>query len=196
MEKVSIWELMTTFLTIGSITIGGGPGGLSITQSYIVDKKKWITQEEMFDFITMGQSMPGVITVNISLFVGHKLRGYKGGILASLAVILPAFLSIVGIAVFLRPVLEFPMVQKAFSGIRIGVLGIIINAAYRMGQVMNWNKSYIILSAISLLVFILTDLNPISFFIIGALLGYLHYRISVGKFNPKGKELSKPDDSN
>lgn len=191
MEKVSIWELMTTFFTIGSITIGGGPGGLSITQSYIVDKRKWITQEEMLDFITMGQSMPGVITVNISLFVGHKLRGNKGGIISSIAVILPAFLSIIGIAIFLRPVLEMPIVQKAFSGVRIGVIGIIITAAYRMAEVMKWNKGYIILGALSLVMFIFTNTNPVILFIVGVLLGLFYY-----KFKAPSEELKKQDDPN
>lgn len=179
MEEVSLWELITTFFTIGSITIGGGPGGLSITQSYIVDKKKWLTQDEMLDFITMGQSLPGVITVNISLFVGHKLRGYKGGIVASIAVILPAFLSIIGIAVFLRPVLEMPIVQSAFSGVRVGVLGIIISAAYRMAEVMKWKIIYIILGLIALITFIITDLNPVGLFGVGALVGFLQYKKEV-----------------
>ncbi len=191
MEKVSIWELITTFFTIGSITIGGGPGGISITQSYIVDKRKWITQEEMLDFITMGQSMPGVITVNISLFVGHKLRGNKGAIISSIAAILPAFLSIIGIAVFLRPVLEMPIVQKAFSGIRIGVVGIIINAAYRMAEVMKWNKGYVILGAISMIIFIFTDISPIIILSVGVLLGLFNY-----KTRPISQELNKQDDSN
>lgn len=185
-EKVSIWELITTFFTIGSITIGGGPGGLSITQSYIVDKRKWITQEEMLDFITMGQSMPGVITVNISLFVGHKLRGNKGGIVSSIAVILPAFLSIIGIAIFLRPFLEMPIVQKAFAGVRIGVVGIIINAAYRMAEVMKWNKGYIILAALSLMIFIFTDTNPVILFIVGVGLGLFNYKV-----RPISEELNK-----
>ena len=191
MKKVSIWELITTFFTIGSITIGGGPGGLSITQSYMVDKRKWVTQEEMLDFITMSQSMPGVITVSISLFVGNKLRGTKGGIISSIAVILPAFLSIIGIAVFLRPVLEMAMVQKAFSGIRIGVIGIIINAAYRMAEVMKWNKGYIILGAISLIIFILTDINPVILFVVGVLLGLFNYKVRYAK-----EELENHDDSN
>lgn len=188
MKKVSILDIMTTFFIIGSITIGGGPGGLSITQSYIVDKKKWITQEEMLDYITMGQSMPGVITVNISLFVGHRLGGYMGGALAAIAVILPSFLSIIGIAVFLRPVLELPIVQKAFNGIRIGVVGIIVNAAYRMAEVMKWNKSYIVLGVISLIIFIVTNINPVMLFIIGAFVGLFNFKVQY-----KLKELKDQD---
>ena len=188
MKKVSLLDIITTFFIIGSITIGGGPGGLSITQSYIVDKKKWITQEEMLDYITMGQSMPGVITVNISLFVGHRLAGNTGGALAALAVILPSFLSIIGIAIFLRPALDLPMVQKAFNGIRIGVVGIIVNAAYRMTEVMKWNKSYIILGVISLAIFIFTNINPVVLFIIGAFIGLLNFKVE-----PKLKELENQD---
>lgn len=183
MKTVPMWEIISTFFIIGSITIGGGPGGLAITQSYIVDKRNWITQEEMLDFITMGQSMPGVITVNISLFVGHKLRGYLGATLATIMVILPAFLSIVGIAVFLRPILELPLVQKAFSGIRIGVIGIIVNAAYRMGEVIKWNKGYTILGALSLVIFVLTNINPVILFIVGAFVGWLYF-----KNQPKQKD--------
>ena len=139
----------------------------------------------------MSQSMPGVITVNISLFVGHKLRGNKGGIISSLAVILPAFLSILGIAMFLRPFLDMPIVQRAFGGIRIGVIGIIINAAYRMAEVMKWNKGYIILGAISLIIFIFTDINPVILFAVGVLLGLFNYKVKPGK-----EELKKQDDPN
>lgn len=181
MEKVSMWELFYTFLTIGTVTIGGGPGGIPIIQSYIVDKKKWVSQEEMVDYITMSQSMPGVISTNIGIFIGHKLRGKLGAVVAALAGVLPAFLSIIGIAIFLRPLLENPIVQNAFKGIRIGILGLIINAAYRMANVMKWNKIYIVLSLVSLGVFIFTQINPVILFIIGASIGLLNFKANTQK---------------
>lgn len=188
MEKISIGEIFYTFLTIGTITIGGGPGGIPIIQGYIVDKKQWITQEEMLDYVTMSQSMPGAISAHIAAFIGHKLRGKPGAIAATLGGVLPAFLSIIGIAVFLRPFLENPILQNAFKGIRIGVLGLIVNAAYRMGTVMNWTKGYIILTLLSLGVFVFTNTNPILLFVVGAAIGLLNFRIRARKEGGVGKD--------
>lgn len=176
-EKISISELFWTFLTIGSVTIGGGPGGIPIIQGYIVDKKQWITQEEMLDYVTMSQSMPGAISAHIAVFIGHQLRGKIGAVVAVLGIILPAFLSIIGIAVFLRPFLENPILQNAFRGIRIGVLGLIVNAAYRMGTVMNWKRIYIALTIVSLSIFIFTHMSPVMLFIIGGIVGLVNYRM-------------------
>lgn len=187
MEKISIGEIFYTFLIIGTVTIGGGPGGIPIIQGYIVDKKQWISQEEMLDYVTMSQSMPGAISAHIGAFIGHKLRGKPGAIAATLGGILPAFLSIIGIAIFLRPFLENPILQNAFKGIRIGVLGLIVNAAYRMGTVMNWTKGYIILTLLSLGVFVFTNTNPIILFVVGAAIGLFNFRVR-GKKEGNGEE--------
>ncbi|HHX62512.1 MAG TPA: chromate transporter [Epulopiscium sp.] len=176
MKKISLGEIFYTFLVIGTITIGGGPGGVPIIQGYIVDKKKWITQEEMLDYTTMSQSIPGAISAHIEVFIGHKLRGKRGAIVAVVGGILPAFFSIIAIAMFLRPFLENPILQNAFKGIRIGILGLIVNAAYRMGSVMNWKKSYIALAIISLSIFIFTNTSPVILFIVGAVVGLLNMR--------------------
>ena len=177
MKRISLGEIFYAFLVIGTITIGGGPGGIPIIQGYIVDKKKWITQEEMLDYTTMSQSMPGAISAHIEVFIGHKLRGKLGAIVAVVGGVLPAFFSIIAIAMFLRPFLENPILQKAFSGIRIGILGLIINAAYRMGTVMNWKKICIALAVISLGVFVFTNTSPVILFIIGAVIGLLNMRM-------------------
>lgn len=177
MKKISMIEIFYTFLTIGTVTIGGGPGGIPIIQGYIVDKKKWITQEEMLDYVTMSQSLPGAISAHIAVFIGYQLRGKIGAMIAVLGIVLPAFFSIIAIAIFLRPFLENPIVQKAFKGIRIGVLGLIVNAAYKMATVMNWKKSYIVLTVVSLGIFVFTNTSPIMLFIIGGFIGLLNIRL-------------------
>ena len=185
MKKISIGEIFYTFLIIGTVTIGGGPGGIPIIQGYIVDKKQWITQEQMLDYVTMSQSMPGAISAHIGAFIGHQLRGKVGAVTATLGGVLPAFFSIIGIAMFLRPFLDQPILQNAFKGIRIGVLGLIVNAAYRMGVVMNWTKTYIILTCLSLGIFIFTDTNPIILFVIGGIIGLCNFKISSKKGDEK-----------
>lgn len=176
MKKKSMGEIFYVFLVIGTVTIGGGPGGIPIMQSYIVDKKQWVSQEDMLDYITMSQSMPGAISAHIAALIGHQFRGKMGAVVAVLGLILPAFLSIIGIAVFLRPVLEHSIFKSAFKGIRVGVLGLIINAAYRMGGVIEWKKRSIILAIISLGIFIFTNSSPIILFLIGGLIGLFDYR--------------------
>ena len=178
MKKVTLGEIFYTFLIIGTVTIGGGPGGIPIIQGYIVDKKQWITQEEMLDYTTMSQSMPGAISAHIEAFIGYKLRGKLGAIMAVVGGVLPAFFSIIGIAMFLRPFLENPILQNAFKGVRIGILGLIVNAAYRMGSVMNWKKVYIALTILSLGVFVFTNTSPVILFIVGAIVGLLNVKTS------------------
>src|SRR5690606_34625714 len=87
-------ELFLTFLKIGAFTFGGGYAMIPLIQHEIVEKKKWLTDDEMIDMLTIAESTPGVIAVNSATFVGYKIGGLAGAALATLAVVLPAFLVI------------------------------------------------------------------------------------------------------
>jgi len=86
-------ELFLTFLKIGAFTFGGGYAMIPLIQHEIVEKKKWLTDDEMIDMLTIAESTPGVIAVNSATFVGYKIGGLAGSALATLAVVLPAFFS-------------------------------------------------------------------------------------------------------
>ncbi|WP_290094028.1 chromate transporter, partial [uncultured Muribaculum sp.] len=121
-------KLFWTFLKIGAFTFGGGWAMISIIEREIVDKHRWISKEEFLDLLAVSQSLPGILAVNISVSIGDRLRGLKGSIVAAAGTILPSFLIILAIAVFLTPdiIKNNPVVSKIFMGIRPCVVALII----------------------------------------------------------------------
>ena len=98
-KKVSLWQIFWVFAKIGAFTIGGGYAMIPIIQAEM-SRRGWIGDDDLPDIVALSQSAPGVMAVNISIFAGHKLRGFKGSVAATLGSILPSFLIILGIAMF------------------------------------------------------------------------------------------------
>lgn len=92
------WKLFTIFAKIGAFTIGGGVAMIPLIEREIVDKNKWLSDEEFMDMISIAQSAPGLIAVNVAIFIGHKLGGLKGSIIATVGSVLPPFIIILLVA--------------------------------------------------------------------------------------------------
>ena len=101
--KGVLFDLFIVFLKIGAFTFGGGWAMISIIEKEIVDKKHWVTKEEFLDLLAVAQSIPGILAVNMAVAVGDKLRGRGGAIIAALGTIIPSFVMILIIAIFLTP---------------------------------------------------------------------------------------------
>ena len=116
-------QLFLTFSKIGAFTFGGGWAMISIIQREIVEKHKWIALDEFLDLLAVAQSMPGILAVNISVVIGDRLKGIKGSICAAIGTILPSFLMILAIAIFLTPdtIKNNEIVSRIFKGIRPAV---------------------------------------------------------------------------
>lgn len=168
-----LFEIFLTFAKMGTITFGGGYAMLPIIQKEIVDKKKWATETEVIDYYAVGQCTPGVISVNTATFIGYKLRGVIGGIVATLGIIFPSLVIIIIIAAFLKNFAQFAIVQHAFGGIRVAVVALIINSIIKLWK--NSVKNYIdILLALSAFIFGgILYLSPIYIVIAAALIGLL-----------------------
>ena len=95
-------ESFGIFFKIGAFTIGGGYAMVPLIENEIVTKRKWIAQEDFIDLLAISQSAPGILAVNISIFIGYKLRGIRGSIVTALGTILPSFIIILAIALFFR----------------------------------------------------------------------------------------------
>ena len=91
-------EAFGIFFKIGAFTIGGGYAMVPLIENEIVTKRKWIAQEDFIDLLAISQSAPGILAVNISIFIGYKLRGIRGSIITALGTILPSFIIILAIA--------------------------------------------------------------------------------------------------
>lgn len=183
-EAVGIYrKLFFTFFKIGAFTFGGGWAMISIIEREIVDKHQWIRREEFLDLLAIAQSMPGILAVNIATTIGEKLRGWKGSAIASLGTILPSFLIILLIAIFLTPdmIKNNRVISAIFMGIRPAVVALIIAPVITTAKAakLTWKTVWIPL-VVALLISL--DLgfisNPILFIVLGALFGYLLWRFS------------------
>ena len=128
----TLWELFSTFFKIGAFTFGGGYAMISIIQKEAVEKKKWVSDEDILDVGAIAESTPGPIAINSSTFIGYKVMGVLGSFFATLGTVLPSFIIISVIAYFLSHFAEYNVVKFAFAGIRAGVFVLIINALISM----------------------------------------------------------------
>lgn len=132
------FELFITFSKVGALTFGGGYTMLPILQKEVVQSKQWVTYEEIMDYYAIGQCTPGIIAVNTSIFIGYKIAGWKGAIASSLGIIFPSITIILLITIFLKSFMTTPVMQKIFTGIRIVVCALVIDATmtlYKKGVV-------------------------------------------------------------
>jgi len=125
-------KLFLTFAYIGAFTFGGGYSMLPMFQRELVEKNGWVTEEEITDFFSICQCLPGIIAANTAVFVGYKHKGVLGGIVAALGVAMPSIVVIIVIAAFLTYFADIPAVQKAFVGIRVCVSVLIVNAVIKL----------------------------------------------------------------
>lgn len=125
-------ELFWSFFKIGALTFGGGAAMISIMAAEAVDKKKWITDEEMLDMVTVAESTPGPIAVNTATFVGYRQAGILGSIAATTGTVVPPFIIMVFIAAFFDFFKSIEAINYMFFGIRVGVIALILKAFLKM----------------------------------------------------------------
>ena len=118
-------QLFLTFLKIGAFTFGGGYAMIPIIQKEIVEKRKWITDDDILEIIAIAESTPGPIAINSATFVGYRVAGFFGAFFSTLGVVLPSFVIILLISFVLREFQHIKAVQYAFNGIRAGVLALL-----------------------------------------------------------------------
>lgn len=178
----SLWSLFSVFFKIGAFTFGGGWAMISIIEREIVDKHKWIHREDFLDLLAVAQSLPGILAVNIATSVGDKIRGTKGSLAASLGTILPSFIIILAIAIFLTPDLikNNRIVSSIFMGIRPAVVALIIAPVISSAKAakLQWKTVWIpFVVALMISLDIGTVSSPILYIILGALGGFLLWKI-------------------
>jgi len=125
-------RLLLSFAYIGVFTFGGGYSMLPMFQRELVEKNEWLTEEEMTDLFSISQCLPGIIAVNTAVFVGYRQKGVPGGIAAAMGVVLPSLIVIMAVAAFLSNFADIPVVQRAFTGLRVCVSVLIINAVVNL----------------------------------------------------------------
>lgn len=128
------WALFSTFFKIGLFTIGGGYAMIPMIEREVVQNKKWITSMDFLDLITISQSVPGVFAVNISIFIGYRVRKVWGSILCALGTTLPSIICILLIALFFQQFKENQIVENIFRGIRPAVVALILTPTLKLAK--------------------------------------------------------------
>ena len=135
-----LFDLFLTFAKIGLFTFGGGYAMISMIENNCVERKQWITHDEMMNVTVIAESTPGPIAINCATFTGYKKAGFIGALTATLGMILPSFMLIYLISMFLDNFLEMTIIANAFKGIKIAVGLLILDAAITMIKKMHKKK--------------------------------------------------------
>ena len=170
-----LWDLFASFFKLGTFTFGGGMAMLPLIRDLVVDKKGWLTDDEVVDCFSICQALPGVIAINAATYIGKKQGGLKGAICASLGVILPSFIIIIIAVLFLGAIEENPYVNGAFEGIKAASAGLILYAAYRLGKQVMKDKISWLIAGISFALIVFADVTALWAVVFGAVSGYLWY---------------------
>ena len=182
-------DLFLTFAKIGLFTFGGGYAMISMIEENCVDKKKWISHDEMMNITVIAESTPGPIAINCATFVGSKQAGFAGALTATLGMVLPSFAVIYVIALFFDDFLEIALIANAFKGIKIGVGFLILDAALGMVKKMQKKplpRTIMLCSAVVMLL-----VNFLSLHLSSILLMLFAALISIAVFVGKGAGKEK-----
>ena len=133
-------EAFGIFFKIGAFTIGGGYAMVPLIENEIVTKRNWISKDDFIDLLAIAQSAPGILAVNISIFIGYKLRGIRGSLVTALGTVLPSFVIILAIAMFFHNFKDNPIVERIFKGIRPAVVALIAAPTFSMAKSARVNR--------------------------------------------------------
>ena len=143
------FELYFAFVKIGAFTFGGGLAMMPIMQRELIEKRGWITDDELIDYFAIGQSTPGIIAVNVATFVGYKRLGWTGGIIGTLGVVTPSWVIIMILAGAISSIDKYPLAQKALKGINVAVAALLTSVIVKFSKknIKNiWNALFMLLA--------------------------------------------------
>lgn len=189
-----VLKIFIVFLKIGAFTIGGGYAMLSLIEDEIVNKKKWLNQDEFLEGMVIAQSVPGVLAVNISIITGYKIAGFSGMLAGVLGSILPSFLIVLLLSKFLMIYRHTKIFIAFFNGLKPAVVALILISVLRIAKSSKINyKNFIIPLGIALIVKY-TDISPIYIIVLTMFLGNIYYSYYDGKIYEKEKIEKKEVD--
>ncbi|MGN1264088.1 MAG: chromate transporter [Prevotella sp.] len=166
--------MFRTFFKIGLFTLGGGYAMIPLIEEEVVDKHKWMAREELLDVIAIAQSCPGVFAINVSTFVGYKLKKTRGAIACAFGTALPSFLIILLIAMFFRHFKDNHVVGAIFRGIRPAVVALIAVPTFKMARnaQIGWTNCWIPIAG-ALAIWAL-GVSPIAIILVAGVAGWLY----------------------
>lgn len=182
-------QLYISFMKIGGLTFGGGLSMLPMLKYELVEKRKWIGEDDLLNCYAIGQCTPGIIAVNTATYVGYIKKGIIGGIVSTLGMITPSIVIITVIAAFLKQFMDNALLQNALMGIRGAVCALMLNTLINMGKKSLISISAWIICAIAFLLIMFLNLPSIFIVLFGGICG-----IALDKLTNKKDENERKAD--
>lgn len=175
-----LFELYAAFFRIGGLTFGGGLTMLPMLKYELVEKKKWVEEEDLLDYYAVGQCTPGIIAVNVATFVGFKRKGILGGIFSTLGMISPSLIIVSILALFLEQFMSNQIIAHAVGGIKVVVCALMLNTVVTMAK--KTVKSIIagVVCVIAFLMAMFTPIPTVLLVVVAGIFGVILYKI--GRF--------------
>lgn len=172
-ENISLGKIFITYLKIGLMAFGGGYVMLPLIEAEFVNKQKIIEAQEVYQLFSLAQTLPGIVAVNMAIFLGYRLRETRGALVGACGVMLPSIIIITVIASFFTNFIDVPLVQSAFRGLNIAVPVIIAKALWKMAKTNITDKITLGIFIAVFALYLITGLSPIIFAIISVIFGLL-----------------------
>jgi chromate transporter len=192
MQKVEKFKLLGslffTFFKISPVSFGGGYAMIPLLENAVTEKKKWVKREDITDVLVMAQTVPGSIAVNTATFIGYRLAGIPGAVVATLGIVMPTFLIVLILAMLFLGFKDQPVVEAAFQGIRPAIIALIAFAAINIGKTAIYNKGTAVVAMVSFVIFLFMPIHPILVLIAGGLIGVFVHRKKIAAENRRKRK--------
>lgn len=176
----SLRIIFMTFFKIGLFTFGGGYAMVPLIEYEMVEKHRWIDSKEIIDIVAIAAAAPGVISVNTATFVGYRVAGFRGALVATVGMIIPSYVIICTIAIFYQQFKDLVWVSYAFTGIRAGVIVLLLGAVFELGKKLEYTTMAVLILTITFVLATFTELNVI-FLLIGSGIAGMIYQVFLKK---------------
>lgn len=174
-EKPGCRKIFMVFLKMGAFAFGGVYSMLSFFQHELVDKRKWLKQDEFTEGVAIGQMTPGPPIINTGIYVGYQLKGPKGALAATAGQVLPGFILVLVLAYIYKEFKELPLFSAVLKGIGAAVVGLLASVVYNMGRQLIRSRAAVLFAAAAFLLLHFLGANPIALIALSGAAGYLLY---------------------
>ena len=179
--QTTLFKLFTTFFRIGLFTFGGGYAMIPLIERDVVERNGWLQRNEFVDLLALAQSAPGVFAVNMSVFIGYRLRGISGALAAALGCALPSVVIILLIALFFRQFRHIEVVDNIFKGLRPVVVALIAVPVFNVAKSAKIGWATLWIPVLSALLIVFAGVSPIYIILIAGIAGFLYGRLKGGE---------------
>ena len=171
---MKLWQLFISFFKIGAFTIGGGYAMIPLMHREIVEKKKWLKEEEALDMVAISESTPGVLAVNFATYVGQKVGGFIGSIVATLSVVLPSFIIIILISLFVEAFSDNQTIQSFLTGVKAGVVVLLFQAVWKLLKISKVTLFNLLMLSVTFFLSVFIGASVFYLLLAGALVGIVY----------------------